>query len=251
MAGSVLRTGRACAGGCAGSTACRTWSSRSRGAPGGGTSWRNCGGPGSPRTWPSPPRRQACGAASAAPRRTGLMPVIFVICCWTGGSRSRGSRRRTCWRPAPWCACTRICWKSAPAGSSGSTPAGHGGLVPVGRRPESGAEQAAGAGLGQRHQPQRGISGKAHPVPDPAQPPAVTAGVRDLERVAPVEGDRTQPAEPHPRRARLGQRPGNHLKQGLQRRRAQPPAQIPQRLLRRPRHVQAASPAVSLAQTRA
>jgi hypothetical protein len=35
VAGSVLRTGRACAGGCAGSTACRTSSSRSRGAPGG------------------------------------------------------------------------------------------------------------------------------------------------------------------------------------------------------------------------
>ena len=117
-----LRTGRPCAGGCAGSTACRTLSSRSRGAPGGGTSWRNCSGPGSPRTSPSPPRRRAGGAASAAPRRTGLMPVIFVICCWTGGYPSRGSRRRTCWRPAPWCACTRICWKSARAGSSGSTP---------------------------------------------------------------------------------------------------------------------------------
>ena len=111
-------------------------------------------------------------------------------------------------------------------------PPGHGGLVPVGRRPERGAEQAAGAGLGQGHQPQRRIPGKAHPVPDPAQPAAVTAGVGDLERVAPVEGDRAQPAEPHPRRARLGQRPGDHLEQGLQRRRAEPAAQVTQRLLR-------------------
>jgi len=30
------------------------------------------------------------------------MPGIFVICCWTGGYRSRGFRPRTCWRPAPW-----------------------------------------------------------------------------------------------------------------------------------------------------
>ncbi len=120
--------------------------------------------------------------------------------------------------------------------------AGHGGLVPVGGRPERGAEQAAGAGLGQRHQPQRGVSGKAHPVPDPAQPPAVTAGVGDLERVAAVEGDRAQPAEPHPRGARLGQGPGDHLEQRLQRRRAEPPAQVAQRLLRRARHVQACQP---------
>ena len=63
-------------------------------------------------------------------------------------------------------------------------PPGHGGLVPVGGRAERGAEQAAGAGLGQGHQPQRRIPGEAHPVPDPAQPAAVAAGVGDLERVA-------------------------------------------------------------------
>jgi hypothetical protein len=118
----------------------------------------------------------------------------------------------------------------------GQQPPGHGGLVPAGRRPQRGAGQAAGAGLGQRHQPQREIPGKTHPVPDPAQPPAVTAGVRGLERVAAIEGDRAQPAEAHPRRARLGQRPGDHLEQGLHRRRAEPAAQIPQRLLRRARH---------------
>jgi len=121
-------------------------------------------------------------------------------------------------------------------------PARHGGLVPVRGRPERGAEQAAGASLGQRHQPQRGIPGKAHPVPDPAQPPAVTAGVGHLERVAAVERDRAQPAEPHPRRARLGQRPGDHLEQGLQRCRAEPAAQIPQRLFRRARHWQTSQP---------
>ena len=26
--------------------------------------------------------------------------------CWRAGSRSRGSRRRTCWRSAPWAGCT-------------------------------------------------------------------------------------------------------------------------------------------------
>ena len=104
----------------------------------------------------------------------------------------------------------------------GQQPPGHGGLVPVSGRPERGAEQAAGAGLGQRHQPQRGIPGKTHPVPDPAQPAAVAAGVGDLDRVAAVEGDRAQPAEPHPAGMRLGQRPGDHLEQRLQRRRAEP-----------------------------
>ena len=121
-------------------------------------------------------------------------------------------------------------------------PAGHGGLVPVGCGPERGAEQAAGSGLGQGHQPQRGISGKAHPVPDPAQPPAVTPGIRDLERVAAVEGDRAQPGEPDPRRPGLAQRPGNHLEQGLQWCRAEPAAQVPQRLLRRAGHRQALQP---------
>ena len=129
----------------------------------------------------------------------------------------------------------------------GQQRAGHGGLVPVGRRPERGAEQAAGAGLGQRHQPQRGIPGKTHPVPDPAQPAAVAARVRGLERVAAVEGDRTQPAEPHPAGVRLGQRPGDHLEQRLQRRRAEPAPQVPQRLLRRAGHRQAFQPRGQLA----
>jgi hypothetical protein len=46
---------------------------------------------------------------------------------------------------------------------------------------------------------------------------------------------------------RLGQRPGHHLKQGLQRRRTEAAAQIPQRLLRRPPHVQASQPSGQLA----
>ena len=41
-----------------------------------------------------------------------------------------------------------------------------GGLVPIGPCAERGAEQAAGAGLGQRHQPQRGVAGHAQPVAD-------------------------------------------------------------------------------------
>jgi hypothetical protein len=124
----------------------------------------------------------------------------------------------------------------------GQQPPGHGGLVPVRSRPERGAEQAAGAGLGQRHQPQRGIPGEPHPVPDPAQPPAVTAGVGGPHRVAAVEGDRAQPAEPHPAGVRLGQRPGDHLEQRLDRRRAEPAPQVAQRLLRRAGHWQAFQP---------
>jgi hypothetical protein len=124
----------------------------------------------------------------------------------------------------------------------GQQPPGHSGLIPVRGRPERRAEQAAGAGLGQRHQPQRGIPGKAHPVPDPAQPPAVAVRVGGLDRVAAVEGDRAQPAEPHPAGVRLGQRPGDHLEQRLQRRRAEPAPQVPQRLLRRAGHRQAFQP---------
>jgi len=121
-------------------------------------------------------------------------------------------------------------------------PASHGGLVAVGGRPERRAEQAAGARLGQRHQPQRGVPGKAHPVPDPAQPAAVAAGVGDLERVASVEGNGAQPAKAHSRRARLGQRTGDHLEQRLQRCRAEPAAQVTQRLLRGAGHRQAVQP---------
>ena len=132
-------------------------------------------------------------------------------------------------------------------------PPGHGGLVPVGRGPERGAEQAAGAGLGQRHQPQRGIPGEAHPVPDPAQPGQRLRPVSGtLSELQPSKATVRSPANRTPRRVRLGQRPGDHLEQRLERRRAEPAAQVPQRLLRRARHVQArASPAVSLAQTRA
>jgi hypothetical protein len=110
-------------------------------------------------------------------------------------------------------------------------PPGHAGLVPVRGGAERGAEQAAGAGLGQGHQPQRGIPGKAHPVADPAQPPAVALGVWGLQRVAAIEGHGAHPGKAHPRRMRLGQRPGDHLEQDLQRGRAQAAAQIPQRLL--------------------
>ena len=121
-------------------------------------------------------------------------------------------------------------------------PGGQRGLVPVGDRADGGAQQGAGAGLGQGHQPQRGIPGPAHPVADPADPAPVALGVGDLHRVAAIEGDGAQPAEPHPGRMRLGQRPGHHLEQRLQRHRAQAAAQIPQRLLRRARQAQPGQP---------
>ena len=76
-------------------------------------------------------------------------------------------------------------------------------------------------------------------MPDLPGPGPVTAGVGDLQGVQAVERDGAQPREPHAGRVRLGQRPRHHLEQGLQRRRAQAAAQIPQRLLRRPRQVQA------------
>jgi hypothetical protein len=63
-------------------------------------------------------------------------------------------------------------------------------LVPLGSRAERGADQVAGAGLGQGHQPQRGISCPAHSVADPADPEAVAVGVGDFQRVEAIEGDR-------------------------------------------------------------
>ena len=98
-----LRTGRACAGGCAGSPACRTWSSRSRGAPGGGTWWRNCSGPGSLRTWPSPPRRRPRGRKRRAKTdpltdHLGVFSqlagrVLMGVATVAGHERRRGWRR--------------------------------------------------------------------------------------------------------------------------------------------------------------
>ena len=151
-----------------------------------------------------------------------------------GGVRPRRGRRS---RRRPGRAST-----SMPGPQQGQQPPGQVGLVPVGRRAERGAEQAAGAGLGQRHQPQRRVPGEAHPVADPAQPGPVAVGVGDLQRVQPSKATVRSPAKRHPGRARLGQRPGDHLEQRLQRRRAEPAAQVPQRLLRRARHVQPGQP---------
>ena len=57
-----------------------------------------------------------------------------------------------------------------PRAAAGAAAAGPGRPRP-GRHaePTRGAEQAAGAGLGQRHHPQGGIPRKAHPVADPAR----------------------------------------------------------------------------------
>jgi hypothetical protein len=49
-------------------------------------------------------------------------------------------------------------------------PQRQGGLVAVIGGADRGTEQAAGAGLGQTHQPQRGVAGKTHPVADAAHP---------------------------------------------------------------------------------
>ncbi len=125
-------------------------------------------------------------------------------------------------------------------------PAGQGGLVPVGRRADGGADQGAGAGLGQGHQPQHRVPGPAHPVPDPAQPAAVAVSVGDFQGVQAVEGDRAQPAEPGPGSARLGEWPGHYLEQGSHRLRTQPAAQVAQRLLRRARQRQARQPSRQL-----
>ena len=57
---------------------------------------------------------------------------------------------------------------------------------PADRRPaDDGAEQGAGAGLDQAHQPQGRVAGEAHPVADAAQPAPVAVGVGHLERVEP------------------------------------------------------------------
>ena len=106
-------------------------------------------------------------------------------------------------------------------------PLGEVGLIPVGGRADSGAQQAAGAGLGQRHHPQRRITGQAQPVADLADPGPVAVSVGDLEGVQAIERDRAQPGEAHPWGAGLGQRPGDDLEQCPQRCRAKAPAQIP------------------------
>ena len=167
-------------------------------------------------------------------------------CGWTwrgpaASPRWRRSRRGRRWRRRP--------GPAGPAcpGRAAAAAAGPGWPRPGRCRAERGAEQAAGAGLGQRHQPQRGIAGEAHPVADPADPGPVAAGVGNLQRIQAIEGDGAQPGEAHPRRARLGQRPGHHLEQRLQRRGPQAAAQIPQRLLRRARQVQAGQPGSQLA----
>ncbi len=38
--------------------------------------------------------------------KTAPMRGYCARCCWKGGSRSRGSRPRMCWRSAPWAGCT-------------------------------------------------------------------------------------------------------------------------------------------------
>lgn len=94
---------------------------------------------------------------------------------------------------------------------------------------EDRADQRPGAGLHQRHQLDDRVAGLAERGVHLAQPGTVTGGIGDLDRLASVEGDGAVPAGRHTRGMRPGHRPGQHLKQRLQRRRAQPPPQIPQR----------------------
>ena len=101
VAGSHPRTGKACAGGCAGSPGRRMCTSRSRGAPGGGMSSRSCSGPEITPHVAEPAETASRGAASGGPRPTGLMPATFASYWPTGGYRSRGFPWRMCWRPAP------------------------------------------------------------------------------------------------------------------------------------------------------
>jgi len=98
---------------------------------------------------------------------------------------------------------------------------------------EDRAEQRPGAGLHERHELDDGVSGLAQGRLQLAQPGPVPVRVRDLDGLAPVECDRPVPAEHDPRGARLARRPGQHLEQQLQRRDADPAAQIPQCLPRR------------------
>ena len=46
------------------------------------------------------------GPKKRAKRQIVLMRGCCARCCWRAGSRSRGSRRRTCWRSVVWAGCT-------------------------------------------------------------------------------------------------------------------------------------------------
>ena len=104
--------------------------------------------------------------------------------------------------------------------------------------PEYRAEQRAGAGLHQRHQLDHWVAGLPIHRVHLAQPGPVPRCVRDLDRLAPVEGHGAEPAKAHARNARPRGRPGQHLKQRLQRRGAHPPPQVPQCLRRGHRQAQ-------------
>ena len=112
------------------------------------------------------------------------------------------------------------------------------GELAVGRRAEYRADQGPGAGLAQGHELDNRVAGLPEGRLHLPQPGPVGRRVRDLDRLAPVEGDGAVPAEHHPGRARPGGRPGQRLEQRLQRRRAQPPPQVPQRLRRGHRQAQ-------------
>ena len=83
-----------------------TRSSRWRAAPGGAMSARSWRPPDWVCIWGIRPRPRRCGVARSGPRPIAPMPGCCARCWWRAGSRSRGSRRRTWWRCAPWAGCT-------------------------------------------------------------------------------------------------------------------------------------------------
>ena len=103
-------------------------------------------------------------------------------------------------------------------------------LVAAARRPRP---AAPGAGLDHGHQLDHRVAGDPERGFQLAQPGSVAVGVGHLERHTAIEGDGAVAAEPHARRARRGDRAGQHLKQRPHRRRAEAATQIPQRLVRR------------------
>ena len=73
------------------------------------------------RTWPSRPTPRRRAGARGGPRPTGQMRGCSVTCWPRAGSRSAGSRRRTCWSAGRCWSAITTCGPSTPPGCSAST----------------------------------------------------------------------------------------------------------------------------------